>query len=451
MSNYDVMTKTPIPKLTLRLGFPAMVSMLVTTLYNMADTWFVSRLGVQAVGAVGVSFALMEFISSVGYLFGMGSGTRIGMFFGEGKAKEAGEYGSTAFFSVLALCSAAAALGLAFIRPLMRLLGSSETILPHAVAYARYILIGFPVMASSLVLSSILRCEGKMKYSMAGIGSGAVLNLVLDPLLIFACDMGVGGAALATLISQSVGLAVLLGFYCTGRTETKLALRAVQLKASVYVDILRSGLASLCRHMVTTLATVAVNTAAGLYGGDVLIACLSIIAKLTAVLMAVIKGFFQGSMSIYSYNMGARRYGRVREAYRFGVRFNTALMTVFALVCIVFAEPIMRMFSAGDASVVATGALALRLNLLALLFMPFAFSANTMLQCVGRPYLATLLALMPQGLFYIPALFILPRFFEQTGILLAPIAGWGMAAAVCAPVVVGFFRELGEKEKKESA
>ena len=139
------------------------------------------------------------------------------------------------------------------------------------------------------------------------------------------------------------------------------------------------------------------------------------------------------------------------EAYRFGVRFNTALMTVFALVCIVFAEPIMRMFSAGDASVVATGALALRLNLLALLFMPFAFSANTMLQCVGRPYLATLLALMPQGLFYIPALCVLPRLFEQTGILLAPIAGWGMAAAVCAPVVVGFFRELGEKEKKESA
>lgn len=446
-TQYERMTKTPVARLVMRLAIPSVVSMMVSTLYNMVDTWFVARLGTLAVGACGVAFSIMEFISSMGYLFGMGGGTVIGMLLGARRPKEAGVVGSTAFFSALAIGALAAGLGLAFIEPLMLLLGSSRTLLPYAVAYSRFILAGVPVMCASLVLSTILRCEGKNQLSMIGIGCGAVLNMLLDPVFIFALGLGIAGAALATLVSQTVGLAVLLVFFLTGRSETKLSVRSVSLSPAVHREILVTGLPSLCRHGVTTLANIALNVAAGRYGGDMLIAALSIVTKVTALIQSVLKGIFQGAQSIFSYNKGAGRYDRVRAAYFFTLTFNTILITAAAFAMLRLAAPIIRLYSVTDPDVFALGVRALIVQTFALILMPWNFSGNTMLQSVGEPMKSTLLAALPQGLCYIPALFLLPRFLGADGVILAPLAGQAVSAVVTLPFIRWYFAKMRREEQ----
>lgn len=451
LTQYERMTQTPIPRLTLSLAVPSVIGMLVSTLYNMIDTWFVAQLGALAVGACGIAFSIMEFISSLGYLFGMGGGTYIGMLLGARKTREAEIIGSTAFFSALVLGTASTMLGLLFLRPLMVLLGSSPTLLPYATAYSRWILVGIPIMTASLVLSTILRCEGKNALSMVGIGSGAVLNIVLDPLFIFVLRLGIAGAALATLVSQLVGLVILGWFFLSGQTETKIRLRSVSLRASVFSKILITGLPSLCRHGVVTLSNICLNIAAGLYGGDMLIAALSIVTKVAALIQSVLKGIFQGAQSIFSYNKGAQRYDRVRAAYRFTLTLNTLLIAATSLAMLVLARPIVGLFRLDDAVAQALCARAMILHTFSLILMPWNFSGNTMLQSVGEPMKSTLLALLPQGVFYVPALFLLPRFMGADGVLAAPIVGQLLAAFVTFPFIRWYFHQIDVLEAQKAA
>ena len=449
-AQYERMTGEPVGRLTLSLAVPAVIGMMITTIYNMVDTWFVAKLGTQAVAACGVTLSIQELTMSVGYWFGMGGGTAIGLLLGARRTEEAGRIGSTAFFTTLLLGTLCALLGNACIGPLMRFLGASATILPYAVAYGRFILLCFPVMAGSLVLSTILRCEGKMKLSMLGIASGGVLNMLLDPLFIFGLRLGVTGAALATFLSQLAGLALLLFFFLSGRSETKLSPRLFTPRAGVYRRILVTGLPSLTRHGVTTVANIAMNTAAGLYGGDVLIASLSIVGKIMALLMAVIKGIFQGSTTIFSYNKGAGRTDRVRAAYRFALSFTTGITLVYAAVLTFTAEGVLSLFGAADPLIVLLGARALLIQVYALVLMPFNFSGNSLLQSVGEAWKSTFLAALPQGVFYIPAVFLLPLWLGQDGVLLAPALGQVLTAVVSVPVIRGYWRRMKEEPGQAS-
>lgn len=446
-SQYDRLTHTPVGRLTVSLAVPAVIGMMITTIYNMADTWFVAKLGTQAVGACGVTLSIMELMMSVGYWFGMGGGTAIGLLLGARKTEEAGRIGSTAFLTTLMLGAVIAVLGNAAITPLMRFLGASETILPYAIAYGRFILLGFPIMSGSLVLSTILRCEGKMKLSMLGIASGGVLNMLLDPLFIFVLDLGITGAALATFISQLAGFVLLLAFYAAGQSETKISVRLFTPTAQIYRRILVTGLPSLTRHGVTTVANIAMNTAAGIYGGDVLIASLSIVGKIMALLMALIKGIFQGSTTIFSYNKGAGRYDRVRDAYRFALVFTTGIAAAYVVVISLTAERILSLFGAADPQIVSVGAKALIIQVAALLLMPFNFSGNSLLQSVGEAWKSTFLAALPQGIFYVPAVFVLPLFLGQDGVLFAPAVGQVLAAVVTMPFIRGYFQRMEEEAR----
>ena len=285
-----------------------------------------------------------------------------------------------------------------------------------------------------------------MKLSTLGIASGGVLNMLLDPLFIFGLRLGVTGAALATFLSQTAGLALLLFFFLSGRSETKLSTRLFTPRADVYRRILVTGLPSLTRHGVTTVANIAMNTAAGLYGGDVLIASLSIVGKIMALLMAVIKGIFQGSTTIFSYNKGADRPDRVRAAYRFALAFTTGIAAVYAAVLTFTAEGVLSLFGAADPLIVTLGAKALLIQVYALLLMPFNFSGNSLLQSVGEAWKSTLLAALPQGVFYVPAVLLLPLWLGQSGVLLAPALGQALAAVVSAPVIRGYWRRMGKAE-----
>ncbi len=424
MNPYERMTTEPVRRLTLKLALPSIVSMLVTTVYNMVDTWFVARLGTQATAAVGISFAIMEMISSLGFLFGTGSGTRVGLLLGAKDRHSASVTASTACFCALVLSIVMAAAGLVFLSPLMRILGSTQTIQPYAETYARYILYGFPIMTLSLVLSSVLRSEGMNRQAMIGIGCGGVLNMLLDPLFIFTFKGGIAGAALATFVSQTIGLCVLLSFFLTGRTESRLAFSSVRPTERLLREIVQSGFPSLCRHGAGTLSSACLNIAAGIYGGDSLIAAFSIVSRIIAFVLALIKGFTQGAQSIYSYNKGAGRSDRIREAYQFTLRGNVIGASFIALLVCFTAPGIMNLFSTTDTETILLGITALRLHAAGLIFMPYGFAMSILLQAVGESGKATFLACLPQGICYIPLAFLLPWLFGTFGLMLTPLMAY---------------------------
>ena len=221
--HFKKMTETPIPRLITILAIPTIISMLVSNVYNLADTFFVGKLGVSASGAIGVIFTLMSILQAIGFMLGHGSGSVVSRLLAKKDIAKASEYASTSFFLSLFIGSLFVIFGLLFIEPFVLLLGSTKTILPYAKAYASYIIITSPFFMASLILNNVLRYEGKSFYSMIGLMSGALLNIALDPIFIFKFNMGIHGAGLSTAISQCVGgLIPIIYFACPNSSLLRL-------------------------------------------------------------------------------------------------------------------------------------------------------------------------------------------------------------------------------------
>ena len=347
-AKFKVMTESPVKPLVCRLAAPTIVSMLVTSFYNMADTFFVGQIDTSASAAVGVVFSLMAVIQAVGFFFGHGSGNYISRALGRHETEDAERMAAVGFFSALGGGSVIMVFGLLFLRPLARWLGSTETILPYAVSYMRLILIGAPYMTASLVLNNQLRFQGNAFYSMIGLVSGAVLNIALDPLLIFVFDMGIAGAALATILSQFVSFVLLwIGVQRSG----SLSIRAKNFRPTkaLYLQILNGGTPSLLRQGLGSVATICLNVAAGVYG-DAAIAGMSIVTRIMQFANSCLIGFGQGFQPVCGFNYGAKKYGRVKEAFWFCVLSSTGFLVALAVVGYIFAAPIVTVFR-GDAKV----------------------------------------------------------------------------------------------------
>ena len=306
---FDKMTKTPIPKLVMGLAVPTILSMLITSIYNLADTFFVGQISTSASGAVGVVSSLMAVIQAIGFMLGHGAGSIISRKLGSGDAPAASRFASTSFFTAVGAGAALGVFGIAGLTPLMRLLGSTETILPHARDYAFYILLAAPFMMSSLVMNNILRYEGKASFAMIGLVTGGVLNMVLDPVFIFGFGMGTGGAGLATGLSQIVSFLILLSMYLRGKTVSKLALRHYTRSGREIAAILTTGLPSFGRQGLASFASMMLNVAARPYG-DAAVAAMSIVSRIFQFLMSVALGVGQGFQPVASYNYGAQKFHR---------------------------------------------------------------------------------------------------------------------------------------------
>ncbi len=310
---YLQMTQPPVEKLICRLAIPCIISMLVTSFYNMADTFFVGQLKSNAAtGAVGVVFSMMAIIQAVGFFFGQGSGTFISRALGQKNQKEAQEMASTAFFSSLAIGTVICILGQIFLEPLAYLLGSTETILPYTKEYLRVILLGTPWITSSFVLNNQLRFQGGAFYAMIGITSGAVLNIILDPIMIFVLDLGVAGAGWATIIGQFVSFCLLLAG-CSKGGNVPIRFRNIRLRWYYYCMIFKGGLPSLSRQCLSSLATICLNHAAQPYG-DAAIAAMGVVQRITMFGASTMLGFGQGFQPVCGFNYGARLYDRVKGA-----------------------------------------------------------------------------------------------------------------------------------------
>lgn len=438
------MTQTPVPKLITKLAVPTTISMLVTSIYNLADTFFVSQLSTSASGAVGIVFSLMTIIQAVGFTLGMGSGSLLARRLGEKNKKAADTYASTAFFTSLAIGSIIMIFGQIFSEQLMTLLGATETILDYSLAYGKYILWAAPIMCASFVLNNILRSEGKAALAMIGLTAGGILNIILDPIFIFSFDMGTAGAAIATLISQAVSFVLLLIMFVLRKSNINLSIRNVSLKLTTYKEIIVTGMPSLSRQGLASISTVLLNRAAEDYG-DAAIAAMSITTKVTMLVFCICIGIGQGFMPVAGYNYGAKKFDRVKKAFNFTIITDTAIMTVLAIAIYILAPDILRLFRAEDLNVIEIGTAAMRAQCISMPLVATTIVANSLLQSVGKSVRATILSCCRQGIFFIPLILILPNVLSLTGIEYTQAISDALTFTVSIPFLIWFFRELKTK------
>lgn len=410
---YTLMTTAPIPRLIGSLAVPTIISMLVTSFYVMADTYFVGQINTQSTAAVGISFSVMAIIQAFGFFFGHGSGNYISRKLGAKDYESAEKMASTGFFYAFMSGAIIALFGHLYLSQICVTLGSTPTILPYAEEYLGTILLGAPFMASSLVLNNQMRFQGNAVYAMVGIIVGAVLNIGLDPLLIFVFDMGISGAAWATLLSQICSFLVLLVMDSRG-TNIRIRFKNFTLKPAYLKEIVFGGSPSLCRQGLASLSTILLNVAAGAYG-DAAIAGMSIVTRICMFINSFVIGFGQGFQPVCGFNYGAGIYRRVREGFWFCVKTGVVFLAVCSVVGYIFSPEIVSWFR-DDPHVIETGTRALRWQLITLPLGAWVILCNMMLQTIRKPVRAVTLSSARQGLFFIPFILILPHFFGLQGV-----------------------------------
>lgn len=443
------MTETPIPKLILSLAAPTILSMLITSIYNLADTFFVGQISTSASGAVGVVSSLMAIIQALGFMLGHGAGSIISRSLGSQNTKAATRFASTSFFTALTFGLILAAVGLTTLPHFMMLLGSTETILPHACAYARPILIAAPLMMSSLVMNNILRYEGKASFAMIGLVTGGVLNMVLDPVFIFGFGLGTAGAGIATALSQSISFCILMSMFLRGKTVSQFQLSAVTRSPAEFGTILMTGLPSFGRQGLNSIGGMLLNIAARSYG-DAAVAGMSIVSRIFMFIISVAIGTGQGFQPVAGFNYGARKYRRVEKACVFTMCASFCFLSVIIAACWFNAEALIKLFR-DDPEVTAIALPAFRYQCFACFLQPVIVAGNMLFQSIGKSGRATFLACCRQGVFLIPLILTLPRMFGLLGIeICQPIADV-LTFVVTVPFLFPFLHQLVKMEEAETA
>ena len=437
--NYTFLTHAPVHRVVLTMAIPPIISMLSTSLYNLADTYFVGKINTQSTAAVGVSFSVMAIIQAVGFFFGHGSGNYISRMLGAKERELAEQMASTGFVLSIVAGVIIAVLGQLFLTPLCIALGSTSTILPYTERYLGIVMLGAPFMTASLTLNNQMRFQGNASYAMCGILSGVVLNFVLAPLLILYFALGITGAAIATLTSQTFGFLML--FRMSRRSQNiSIHISNVRFSRDFMKEIVFGGTPSLSRQGLGSLSTIMLNHAAGFYG-DAAIAGMSIVTRLSFFIYAVVIGIGQGFQPLCGFCYGAKLYSRVREGFFFCVKLGTAFLSVCAILGSIFSEPIIALFR-DDPDVVAVGAVALDWQIISYPLVTTIVATNMMMQTIRKPVRANLVAAARSGLFFIPLIFILPHFFGLLGVEMCQAWSDVCAFSLSLPIAFSAFRDM---------
>jgi putative MATE family efflux protein len=452
----EYMLKEPVPRLVAQLAAPSIISMLISSFYNMADTFFVGRINTQATAAVGVVFSVMAMIQAIAFMCGQGSGTFISRKLGAGEYQDANIMAAVGFFGAFLLGIVVLICGEVFLHPLASLLGSSSDMMPYTVSYLRFILIGAPFTMSSMVLNNQLRFQGSAVFAMVGVVAGAGLNILLDPILIFGCNMGVAGAAVATTISQVVSFTLMLVGCSRGGN---IRIRLISFKPNFFYikEVVRGGFPSLCRQGLASVATVALNYGAGKYGslygsgyGDAAIAGMSIVSRISMFANSALIGFGQGFQPVCGMNYGAQKFQRVREAFRFCVKYAVIFLVIVSIFAFVFAEQLVTLFRRGDPDVIRVGTLALRFQCSVFPLNSWIIMCNMMTQSIGKAAKASLLSVARQGLFFLPFILILPHFFGLLGVQISQTCSDVCSFILSIPIGISVLKEMKKMEIPEA-
>lgn len=450
---YNKMVNTPVWKLITKLAIPTIISMLVTSLYNMADTFFVSQLGTEASAAVGIVFPIMSIIQAFGFTLGMGSGSLVSIRLGQKRNEEASVISSTAFFAALSVGLLITCFGNIFARAVLGFVGADETVLPFARDYAFFIFWGAPFMCASFVLNNDLRAEGKAFFSMIALTTGGILNMILDPFFIFnelpvfgtrlvlkGFGFGIRGAALCTLISQFTSFWLLFSFYLRRKSICHISIKNISKDLRVLGKVTATGLPSLARQGLASIASILLNRNAALFGISA-IAAMSIVGKIIMFIASMMIGIGQGFSPVSGYNYGAKRYDRVKKAYIFLVASGACVMSVFAAAAVIFAPQIIAAFR-NDPDVIEVGTVALRWQAAFLPLHALIVGTNMLMQSTRHIKAATFLSMNRQGVYFIPAILILPQFFGLFGVEISQAVADLFSTFTAIPYMIWFFRKL---------
>ena len=439
-TQFDKMTRMPVEKLVIILGLPTTISMMVTTFYSMADTYFVGKLGTSATGAIGVAFPLMAVIQAIGFMLGHGSGSNIARLLGAKDADTASDFASTAVFTGAAGGIVMLALGVIFIDPLMSMLGSSDTILPFARTYGRLILFGIPAMIVSFILNNILRYEGRASLAMIGLLLGGLLNVFGDWLTISVFGMGIEGAGISTMLSTYIGMLILLSMFLRKKTVTRLQISRVFKNGKNVLNIIVTGLPSLARQGMSSLSTATMNILARPYG-DAAIAAMSIVMRLSFMLFAIGLGIGQGYQPVCGFNYGAQKYARVKRASYFTLFFSSGILLIAAFGGWFIVEDVIRLFR-DDPAVIDIGVPAMRYQLMSIIVVPISFIGNMLFQSIGKSGRALFLSCLRNGICYVPVLLVLTPTIGLLGIEIAQPISDVLTAIITLPFFISFLKKL---------
>ncbi len=437
--NFTFLTSAPVHRVILTMAVPTIISMLVTSVYNIVTTFYVGRISTQATAAVGVAFPIMSIIQAVGFTFGQGSGNYISRELGAQRHDNASRMASTGFFSAVCMGVVLCVIGLLLLEPLVLLLGSTPTVLPYAKRYLAFILLAMPFMCGALCLNNQMRFQGNAAYAMFGILTGAVINVFLAPVLIFLCGMGITGAGLSTFVGEVSSMFVLLMMTHKGGT-IRIHLRNFAPRASLFREILAGGTPSFTRQGMASVGVAMLNVAAGRFG-DAAIAGMSIVGRVTFVVFAAVIGLGQGFQPLCGFCYGARLYERVREGYWFIVRLGTSFLVCVAVLGFVWSAEIVAVFR-HDPAVVAVGSVALRWQLVTLPLGAVVMYTNMMMQTIRKPWQANILAASRNGLFFIPLIIILPHFLGLLGVEMCQACSDLLSFVLAVPIAMSGFKAL---------
>ena len=412
---YIKMTQTPVQKLILKLAVPTILSMMATTIYNLVDTAFVGTLGNAASGAVGIVFGFMSILQAIGFMFGQGSGSLLSRKLGARDEEAASKTASTGFLCSFVLGGIVAVICYIFISPLVRILGSTETIAPYAETYIKYILAAAPFIVSSFTLNNMLRFEGKARLGMIGLITGGVLNIFGDYCFMFKLNMGIAGAGLSTALSQVISFFILLFMFLKGKTLSKLSFRNFSPGNGLLREIILVGFPSMLRQGLSSITTILLNSQSAMFAGDAGVAAMSIVNRIAFFLFAIALGIGQGFQPVCAFNYGARKYKRQRDAYKFTMIISIIILAVLTVVTMIFSGNLIGLFR-DDSEVIEIGTRALRILCVAQVFLPLCMVTEMLMQSSGKKAEAAVLSSLRGGLLFIPALLILPRLRGMYGV-----------------------------------
>lgn len=399
----------------LKLGIPTMVGMLISALYNAIDAYFVGGLGISQMGAVSVVFPIVQIIIGLGMMFGAGASSYISRLLGKGDEDMANKTASTALFSSI-FVGAIIIIGiLVFLDPVLSSLGATKTILPYARAYAKIYVTGSIINVFTVTMNNLLTAQGATKFTMIAMLTGSIANIILDPIMIYSMDLGIEGAAIATVISLCINMALYIGYIVKQKGVLRFSLKNITFSKTMYAEILKIGIPVLLFQLLASAAMGVINTAAKPYG-DYAVAAMGAVTRIMTVVTYVVFGFLKGFQPFAGYNYGAKQFDRLKKSINLCMSWSTIFCVIAAIILISFSNPIVALFGK-DAEMIALASKALKLN--ALLFITFGFQMvyATLYLAIGKSLIGSVLSLSRQGIFFFPLILILPYLFGLTGVI----------------------------------
>lgn len=399
----------------LKLGIPTMVGMLISALYNAIDAYFVGGLGMSQMGAVSVVFPIVQIIIGLGMMFGAGASSYISRLLGKGANEQADKTASTSLFSGLLVGTIIIIGIMVFLDPVLTALGSTETILPYARAYAKIYVTGSIINVFTVMMNNLLTAQGATKFTMKAMLTGSIANVILDPIMIYGMDLGIEGAAIATVISLCINMALYIGYIAKKKGVLRFSVRNIAPSKTIYAEVLKIGIPVLLFQLLASTAMGSINTVAKPYG-DFAVAAMGAVTRIMTVVTYVVFGFLKGFQPFAGYNYGAKKYERLKKSIRLCMIWSTVFCIVAAIVLFIFADPIVSLFGT-DIEMAGIAAKALRLN--AVLFITFGFQMvyASLYLAIGKSLVGSVLSLSRQGIFFFPLVLVLPHVMGLTGVV----------------------------------